>query len=88
MSEIEKKRRTLTGVVISDKMTNSIVVRTERFVQHKLYGKRMRRHKNYMADDPDNSCGIGDQVMIEECRPLSKNKRWRLRSIVQKSAAI
>ena len=88
MSETDKKRRTLTGVVVSDKMTNSIVVRTERFVQHKLYGKRMRRHKKYMADDPENSCGIGDQVTIEECRPLSKKKRWRLRSIVLRAAAL
>lgn len=85
MTDKTKVRKTLTGVVVSDKMTNSIVVQTERIVQHKLYGKRMRLQKKYMADDPQNTCTIGDQVLIEECRPLSKNKRWRLRKIVEKA---
>lgn len=80
-----KKRRTLAGVVVSDKMTSSIVIVTARLVPHKLYGKMIRRHKKYMADDPQNSCVVGDQVIIEECRPLSKNKRWRLREIVKKA---
>lgn len=85
MSDQQKKRRTLTGVVVSDKMTNSIVVNTERTVKHPLYGKMMRLHKKYMADDPQNSCAIGDLVLIEECRPLSRKKRWRLRKIVEKA---
>ena len=76
----------MVGIVVSDKMTNSIVVKTERLVRHKLYGKMIRRHKKFMADDPNNSCGIGDRVLIEECRPLSKNKRWRLREVVEKAA--
>ncbi len=86
MTEIKKARKTLTGVVVSNKMTNSIVVLTQRIVRHKLYGKMMRLHKKYMADDPQNSCAIGDQVLIEECKPLSKNKRWRLRAIIEKAA--
>lgn len=86
MTELIKKRRTLEGVVVSDKMTNSIVIVTARLVPHKLYGKMIRRHKKYMADDPQNTCNVGDQVIIEECRPLSKNKRWRLRHIVKKAA--
>lgn len=85
MTDLAKKRRTLVGVVVSDKMTCSVVVETARLVPHKLYGKMIRRHKKYMADDPQNSCHVGDQVMIEECRPLSKNKRWRLRQIVKKA---
>jgi small subunit ribosomal protein S17 len=85
MTDNRKARKTLAGVVVSDKMTNSIVVQTERIVQHKLYGKRMRRHKKYMADDPANTCSNGDKVLIEECRPLSKNKRWRLREVVLKA---
>ena len=85
MTDRIKVRKTLAGVVVSDKMTNSIVVQTERIVRHKLYGKRMRRNKKYMADDPLNTCSLGDQVLIEECRPLSKNKRWRLRKIVAKA---
>jgi len=88
MAEVENKRnkRTLVGVVVSTSMDKSVVIRTERLVPHKLYGKFMRRHVKYMADDPENSCSVGDRVMIEECRPLSKNKRWRLREIVEKAA--
>lgn len=85
MTDHIKKRRTLEGVVVSDKMMNSVVIQTARLVSHKLYGKMIRRHKKYMADDPQNTCGIGDLVIIEECRPLSKNKRWRLREIVKKA---
>lgn len=85
MSDQQKIRRVLTGVVVSDKMTNSIVVNTERKVKHPLYGKLLRLNKKYMADDPDNSCSIGDLVLIEECRPLSRMKRWRLRQIVKKA---
>jgi small subunit ribosomal protein S17 len=85
MSDQQKIRRTLTGVVVSDKMTNSIVVNTERTVKHPFYGKLIRLHKKYMADDPQNSCSIGDKVLIEECRPLSRKKRWRLREIVEKA---
>jgi len=85
MTDQIKKRKTLEGVVVSDKMTNSIVIETARFVPHKLYGKMIRRHKKYMADDPQNTCQVGDQVIIEECRPLSKNKRWRLRQVTKKA---
>jgi len=85
MTDKTKVRKTLAGVVVSDKMTNSIVVQTERIVRHKLYGKMIRRHKKYMADDPQNTCSVGDQVLIEECRPLSKKKRWRLRRVVEKA---
>lgn len=85
MSEGKKTKKTLIGVVVSNKMTNSIVVLTERQVSHKLYGKIIRLHKKYMADDPQNMCAIGDKVLIEECRPLSKMKRWRLRDIVEKA---
>ena len=87
MAEVESKKnkRTLTGVVVSTKMDKSVVVETERMVRHKLYGKFMRRHVKYMADDPENNCNVGDRIMIEECRPLSKNKRWRVREIVERA---
>ncbi len=85
MTETTKKRKTKVGVVISDKMDKSIVVKSERLIRHKLYGKFIRRHVKYMADDPDGQCQVGDQVLIEECRPLSKNKRWRLRQVVKKA---
>ena len=86
MSEGKKTRRQLSGVVVSDRMEQTIVVRTERIVRHKLYGKMIRRHTKYLAHDPENSCRIGDKVIIEECRPLSKRKRWRLREIAEKAA--
>ncbi len=88
MSDIKKSRRTKIGVVVSDKMDKSAVVQTERRMRHKLYGKFIRNHVKYVADDPENSCKIGDRVLIEECRPLSKRKRWRIREIVEKAVQI
>lgn len=88
MAESAKTRKTRIGVVISNKMDKSIVVETVRLMKHKLYGKIIRRNVRYMADDPENSCNIGDRVLIEECRPLSKNKRWRMREIVERAAQI
>lgn len=66
-------------------MDKSVVVVVERIIQHKLYGKYIRRHVKYMAHDAANACQVGDTVLIEECRPLSKNKRWRVRTIVQRA---
>ena len=85
MTEKKKAKKVITGSVISNKMDKSIVVQVERTVRHKFYGKYIRRRVKYMADDPGNACNIGDMVMIEECRPLSKNKRWRLRSVVEQA---
>ena len=87
MAEVEtnKKKRSLSGIVVSTKMDKSVVVQTEQLIKHKLYGKFMRRHVKYMADDPENTCVVGDLVMIEECRPLSKSKRWRLRGIIERA---
>jgi len=87
-SEKNKNQKTRVGVVVSNKMDKSIVVRTERIIRHQLYGKTLRRHVKYMADDQQNLCNIGDRVLIEECRPLSKNKRWRLREIVEKAELV
>jgi len=67
-------------------MEKSIVVKVERKVQHPLYGKFVKKTVKYIADDPENLCKIGDLVLIEECRPLSKRKRWRLRTILDRSA--
>ena len=78
-------KKSKSGVVVSNKMDQSIVVRTEQLVRHPLYGKFIRRQVKYMADDPESLCNIGDKVLIEECRPLSKRKRWRLREILEKS---
>jgi small subunit ribosomal protein S17 len=78
-------RKVLSGRVVSNKMVKTIVVRVERTVQHPLFKKFVRRHKKYYAHDAENTCNIGDWVRITECRPLSKQKRWRLTEIVERA---
>jgi small subunit ribosomal protein S17 len=85
MSDTKIARKTKVGSVISNKMDKSVVVQVDRRIRHKMYGKYISRRVKYMADDPDNVCNIGDVVMIEECRPLSKNKRWRVLSVVEQA---
>ncbi len=77
-------KRLITGVVVSDKMDKTVVVRTERLVKHQIFHKFMRRHVKYKAHDEKNECQIGDKVIIMESRPLSKDKRWRVREILEK----
>ena len=86
MSDNSKTRKTQRGSVISNAMDKSVVVLVERKVRHKLYGKFIRTRVKYMAHDPANKCNVGDTVLIEECRPLSKNKRWRVRNIIEQAA--
>ncbi len=77
-------RKQRTGVVQSDKMDKTVVVMVERTVTHPLYKKVMRRRKKYQAHDEANSCALGDIVLIEECRPLSKHKHWRVLEILER----
>jgi small subunit ribosomal protein S17 len=83
--ESQSKRRTLTGTVVSDKMEKTIVVQVERTVIHPKYKKFISRRTKYMAHDPESKCGIGDLVIIMESRPLSRQKRWVLKEILQKA---
>ncbi len=69
-------QRILQGVVVSDKMDKTVVVKVERKVRHGLYGKILRRSKKYKAHDPENGCRTGDVVRIKECPPISKDKHW------------
>ncbi|HIJ38014.1 MAG TPA: 30S ribosomal protein S17 [Rhodospirillaceae bacterium] len=69
-------KRILQGVVVSDAMEKTVVVRVERRVMHPVYKKFIRRSKKYSAHDEANSCKVGDVVRIQECRPLSKTKSW------------
>ena len=78
------RRKTIIGIVTSDKMDKTIVVTVEDFVRHSLYGKAVKRTKKVKAHDENNECQIGDKVRIMETRPLSKDKRWRLVNIVEK----
>ena len=75
-------RGTRIGVVVSDKMDKSVVVRVDRTVKHPLYKRYVRRKSQFMAHDEDNRCKIGDTVEIVESRPISNRKRWRVRRVV------
>ncbi|MBN2460052.1 MAG: 30S ribosomal protein S17 [Candidatus Cloacimonetes bacterium] len=79
------RKLTKTGVVVSDKMEKTVVVKVQRQFKHPLYKKIVRKHKNFKAHDEKNECKIGDIVEIQESRPLSRNKRWILNRIVEKS---
>jgi len=78
-------KRTVKGVVVSDKMDKTVVVKTERLVKHTGFRKYVRRHRKYKAHDERNECGVGDTVLIVESRPLSRDKRWRVRQILEKA---
>ncbi|MCI0652119.1 MAG: 30S ribosomal protein S17 [Planctomycetes bacterium] len=82
-----KGRRTVRGIVVSDKMQKTIIVRSERMVLHPIYKKYMRRFTKYYAHDEERRAKVGDTVEIAMTRPLSKTKRWRLVDIVAKSTA-
>ena len=85
MSEQQSANRTLTGRVVSDKMDKTVTVLIERRVKHPLYGKYIRRSSKVHAHDESNECSAGDLVTVEQCRPLSKSKAWRLVKVVEKA---
>lgn len=77
-------RKVRRGTVVSDAMDKTVVVSVERRVQHPLYGKRVNRWKKYHAHDEENQYRTGDVVVIEETRPLSKTKRWRVLELIER----
>ena len=81
-------KRVLTGTVVSDKTDKTVVVRVERKVKHPLYGKIIRRSKKYHAHDESNEYHTGDKVRIEETRPISKSKSWKVLDRVTASKGI
>ena len=85
MSEVRGMRKTRVGVVVSDKMDNTITIAVKYRVHHPLYGKIMNRTTKIKAHDENNECGIGDTVRVMETRPLSHDKRWRLVEIIEKA---
>jgi small subunit ribosomal protein S17 len=76
------------GIVISNKMQKTIVVKIENRYSHPMYSKTLVKTKKYLAHDELENCNMGDQVLIQECRPLSKRKRWKLIEIISKSSLI
>jgi len=80
-----RKGRTLVGTVVSDVNDKTIVVRVETLTKHALFKKYVRRHKKFTAHDPNNEGKIGDKVSIIEYRPMSRNKRWHIVSVLEKA---
>ena len=85
MSETTATARTVTGKVISNRMDKSATVMIERKVKHPVYGKYIRRSTKLHVHDAENACQEGDTVVIEQCRPISRTKSWRLVEIVEHS---
>jgi small subunit ribosomal protein S17 len=86
--EAAKTPRSMTGRVVSDKMNKTVTVLVERRVTHPLYGKIVTRSKKFHAHDESNDVKEGDLVTIEECRPLSKTKTWKVTQVVEKAKVI
>ena len=85
MAEERALRKTRVGLVVSNKMDKTVVVAIQDNVVHPMYGKIIKRTLKVHAHDENNECGIGDKVSIMETRPLSKTKRWRIVSIIEKA---
>ncbi|MFZ0051432.1 MAG: 30S ribosomal protein S17 [Desulfobaccales bacterium] len=78
-------RKTQVGMVVSDKMDKTVVVEVKRLVAHPLYHKIIRRRVKIKAHDPQNTCQVGDKVLLEETRPISRDKHWRIKQILEKA---
>jgi small subunit ribosomal protein S17 len=81
-----RRRKSLSGLVVSNKMDKTIVVQIDRMVMHPTYKKFVKQRVTYKAHDELNDANVGDTVLIEECRPLSKQKRWRMKSVTTRAA--
>lgn len=88
VEQTQKVRRALVGRVVSDKMQNTVTVLVERKVKHELYGKVMTKSAKYHAHIDDGQAAAGDLVEIEECRPISKTKSWRVSQVLEKARII
>lgn len=85
---MRERRKSLIGVVTSDKMDKTVVVTVERVTRHPLYGKIIRKHKKYKAHDENNQAALGDTVRIRECRPISKDKTFFVEEIVERGVIV
>ena len=82
---VQRRKKVLQGTIVSDKMEKTAVVVVERTVQHPLYKRTVRKTKRYKIHDEQNVCQIGDRVRLIECKPVSKDKCWRLLDVIQKA---
>jgi len=85
MASDRRNKKKLVGIVTSDKMDKTVVVKVDTLVQHPVYKKYIKRSMKYKAHDEQNQCAAGDKVMITEARPLSRDKRWRVSQILEKT---
>ena len=85
MSEATSNKRTLEGVVVSNKAEQTVIVQVERKFLHPRYRKTIRSHKKYMAHDAENTCNIGDTVRIIESAPISRRKRWVMETVLTRA---
>ena len=85
MSDVKKNIKTMSGIVVSDKMDKTVVVLVEDKIMHPLYKKYVKKSKRYKAHDEKNECKMGDFVKIESSRPISKQKRWKLVEIITRA---
>ncbi|MFN2288849.1 MAG: 30S ribosomal protein S17 [Chromatocurvus sp.] len=88
MASAEKRKRTATGRVVSNKMDKTVTVLIERRVKHPVYGKYMTRSSKLHAHDEENVCQVGDLVAVAESRPISRSKTWALVEVVEKAAVV
>ena len=82
---LQRRKKVLLGVVVSDKMEKSATILVERTFQHSLYKRTVRKTKKYKIHDENNDCKVGDRVKLIECRPISKDKNWRLLEVVERA---
>lgn len=88
MTRQRGNRKTRVGIVVSDKMDKTVVVKVDQMVMHPTYKKYIKRRVTYKAHDEQNQCGVGDKVLIVESRPISRDKRWRVREILEKNVIV
>lgn len=88
VARLQKPRTMKVGRVVSDKMDKTVVVAVDYVKRHPLYKKRITKTNRFMAHDESGNCKVGDLVRIEECRPLSKNKRWIVRQVLERAVQI
>ena len=88
MAKERGNKKTRVGIVVSDKMDKTVVVKVDNMVKHPTYKKYIKRSVTFKAHDEQNACAQGDKVLIVESRPLSKDKRWRVREIVEKNVSV
>jgi len=88
MTTVRGSKKTRVGLVVSDKMDKTVVVKVDNLVKHPVYKKYIKRSITLKAHDEQNECAIGDKVLVVETRPLSKDKRWRVREVLEKNVIV